>query len=198
MSLVGLKCMTSTFALLSLWHFQCNILNQWYIYGVQSSKKYNRLCTASLSHFFALPRQLVLTVPMYPSRGQVCLWSLIKALCSLGFSLASRGAATSGHRIRASGPRARTVHILLSLCWRAFPGQALCLEGQHLGCVVCDICSHSIDLTHKVSEVRDLIDSHQPGKVGPRNCWARTCQSKIMEKCPWSIQNRNQIAAPVY
>lgn len=58
------------------------------------------------------------------------------------------------------------------------------LERRHLGCAVCDICSHSVDLTHKASVVRDLIDSHQSGKVGPRNCWARTYQNEIMEKCP--------------
>lgn len=42
-------------------------------------------------------------------------------------------------------------------CAEDFPGQALHLGGQHLECAVCDTCSHSVDLTHQVSEVGDLI-----------------------------------------
>lgn len=70
--------------------FQCNILNQWYIYGVQHSKEHNRLYCASSPHCFTPPRQLLLTVAVHPSRGHMWLPSLIEVFCSLGFSLASR------------------------------------------------------------------------------------------------------------
>lgn len=150
-----------------------------------------------LCHNFTSPRQPMLTVAVCPSRGQECLWSLIKVLCSPGLSLASRGAATDSHGIRASGLGARncaySITLVLSL---SRPGPHL--EGQHSGRAVCDICSHSIDLTYIASELGDLIDSHQSGKVSPGNCWARTCWSEIMEKCPWNIQSRNQTTIPVY
>lgn len=81
-----------------------------------------------LCHNFTAPRRPVLTVAACPSRGQVCLWSLIEVLCSLGLRLAPRGAAADGHRIRASGLRARTVHILLPLRG-VFPSQALTWKG---------------------------------------------------------------------
>ena len=70
--------------------FQCNFLNQWYIYGVQNSKKYNRLYCASSPYCFNPPRRLLLTVAVCPSRGQMWPRSLIEVF-SFGFSLASRG-----------------------------------------------------------------------------------------------------------
>lgn len=94
--------MTRTFSLLLFYIFQYIILNWRYIHGVQNSKSIYKamkwMLLVSLPHHSTFPGQLALTAAVCTSRGKACPWSLAEALCSLGFNLASRGAATDGHR----------------------------------------------------------------------------------------------------
>lgn len=76
---------------------------------------------ASLSHCVTPHKHLMSTVAVYILPGvRRALGHPIEALCALSFDLASRGAATGGHGVRATCLRARSGHMLLSLCRRVF------------------------------------------------------------------------------